>query len=298
VRGISGYIKDYRQELESDVWAMPPLYHRVWQYLKYKANHQTAKIPMRDGSFLTLQPGQHLTSIRKIANGVGYYERSQWKEPNVKTIKVILDWLVKQNMITIESNSKYTLISLINWEKYQSNSDEGNARETLGKHSVDTNKNDKECIKNEINVVVDNTREGESGGVPSTGLLGDPPLPNEGEIPHTPKTDEVDRIAAYYMTLKGKGPDYPATVKDYQTIKSIVSQKIPLEIIYAGIKQSFDEFRPSYPGDEIKSFGYCKKIILSNYYRDKARKEAENAKHSQRDGEHHSSAFNYDELSL
>lgn len=26
-----GWIKDYRKEQDSDIWVMPPLYHRVWK---------------------------------------------------------------------------------------------------------------------------------------------------------------------------------------------------------------------------------------------------------------------------
>ena len=181
---MHGWILDYRKELESDIWKMPPLYHRVWQYLKYKANHSPARIPNKDGSFINLLPGQHATSYRNIAAGVGYYEGIKWKEPNPKTIKGILNWMVKQEMIQIAGNSNGTIITVINWEKHQEHASkhkseksenlhitsygntletvafiedeeaqdfcnfQGNAKETLEKHLLDTNKeelkNDKE----------------------------------------------------------------------------------------------------------------------------------------------------------
>ena len=80
MRELPGYIKDYRQELESDVWNMPPLYHRVWQYLKYQVNHIDNEIPMTDGTKFTVKKGQRLTSYRSIAKGVSYYEGLQEKE--------------------------------------------------------------------------------------------------------------------------------------------------------------------------------------------------------------------------
>jgi hypothetical protein len=95
-----GWVKNYRKELKSDVWAMPPMYARAWQYLMFSANFEEKKVPMRDGSFIVVKPGQYLTSIRTIANAVGWYERGIWKEPNPKTILDILDWLEKQNMVT------------------------------------------------------------------------------------------------------------------------------------------------------------------------------------------------------
>ncbi|MEV3035491.1 hypothetical protein ABNF53_17025 [Paenibacillus larvae] len=130
---MQGYIKDYRQELKSDIWLMPPLYHRVWQYLKYMANHQDNDIPMNYGSRLKIRRGQCLTSIRNIANGVGYYERAVWREPNPKTISTVLDWLEENEMITIErgqSNRQYTLITVINWEIYQETEDKSNGKVT------------------------------------------------------------------------------------------------------------------------------------------------------------------------
>ncbi|MDQ0159000.1 hypothetical protein [Alkalibacillus salilacus] len=81
---MKGFIKDYRQELDSLIWSMPPMYHRVWQYLKYMVNHEERKVPFKDGSVITVKPGQHLTSTRNIAKGVGFYEGVTWKEPNLK----------------------------------------------------------------------------------------------------------------------------------------------------------------------------------------------------------------------
>lgn len=166
-----GWIKDYRKEIDSDIWVMPPLYLKVWQYLKYMANHQTSTIPMTDASKETIERGQHLTSYRTIAKKVAYYENRVYKEPNAKTIKKILEWLEKNNMIKLEhgsGNRQYTKITIVNYEIYQCKEEEqvtekkhesntevtprkqqGNSEETARKQCVDINKNDKECIKND-----------------------------------------------------------------------------------------------------------------------------------------------------
>lgn len=144
--GKDGFIKDYRKELESDIWLMPPMYHRVWQWIKYSVNHAENQIPNRDGTRMELKPGQHATSYRLIAKGVGYYEGRKWKEPNTKTIKVILDWLTQNKMIAVYGNTLGTILTVENWELYQFENNQGNTLETLGKHLVDTNKNDKEYI--------------------------------------------------------------------------------------------------------------------------------------------------------
>lgn len=153
---MGGFIKDFRSELRSDIWMMPPLYHRVWQYLKYKVNHSPNKIPMEDGNFFSISPGQHLTSVRSIAQGVGYYEGLVWKEPNPKTVSTILSWLEKQSMIKIDrgrGNRQYTLVTVLNWALYQVENGEGNSKGTASgegrEQRADIKKNDKEGLKNE-----------------------------------------------------------------------------------------------------------------------------------------------------
>lgn len=156
---MGGWIKDFRKEIESDIWLMPPLYHRVWQWLKYSVNRVDAEIPMRDGTTFKILQGQKMTSLRGIAKEVGWYEGLKWKEPNPKTITTILSWLVKNSMIhltSVKGNSKgnggYSLITLVNWGLYQlkeseSNS-QSNSRETVGKQYADINNKDKEVKKN------------------------------------------------------------------------------------------------------------------------------------------------------
>lgn len=144
---MKGFIKDYRQELNSEIWLMPPIYHRVWQWLKYMVNHKNNEIPMRNSSIFLIKKGQHLTSLRAIAEGVGWYENRKWKEPNPKTISSILDWLVKQEMISIErgkGNRQYTLITLLNWDYYQTKNDKWETVDgDVSKQSLDINKNEK-----------------------------------------------------------------------------------------------------------------------------------------------------------
>jgi hypothetical protein len=276
---MQGYIKDHRKELNSDIWLMPPLYHRVWQYLKYMVNHHDQRIPMKDGTMFKVEKGQHLTSVRKLAKSVGYYEGLSWKEPNPKTIRTILEWLKKQEMITVNNgrgNGQYTLITLPQWEKYQEKDNEGNRTETARDQYADTNKNDQECLKNDLEVVV-GARASEESKLPETEI----------------KT--ADYLLDYFM-LKREKPGTPPKVSDYPHVKKVISAGVPAKEAVQGINQSFAEFIPKYDGDEITSFAYCKKVILNNHYRNKARKEAKHERHTGRDGR--SDPDEYEELSL
>lgn len=113
-----GYTKAWRKELESDIWKMPPLYHRVFYYLRLKARWKTEIFPTRKIG-MWVSPGMNITSIEKIAQGVSYIEYGVERTPNKKTIYEILKWLKSNGMITIESNDKGTTIYIYNWDTYQ-----------------------------------------------------------------------------------------------------------------------------------------------------------------------------------
>ena len=136
---MNGWIKDYRQELSSDIWNMPPIYHRVWQYLKYTVNHQPRTVPSKDGDIF-IDKGQTITSYQQIADGCGWYEWGVKRTPNKKTIKTVLEWLQRSEMVKVESNARGTRITLCNYGIYQV---QEVAKVTQKKRSLDTNKKDK-----------------------------------------------------------------------------------------------------------------------------------------------------------
>lgn len=176
-----GWIKDYRKEIDSDIWVMPPLYLKVWQYLKYKVNHKERYIPLKDGTKELIEKGEHLTSYEAIAKGVSYYKGKAHYVPSDKQIKSILDWLEKNDMITTKrrrGKNGFTKVKLVNYGVYQNEkTDEesfgnllgnfkepfenvsGNFKESSKTFIGGINKNDKECIKNDIRM-----RENEEEG--------------------------------------------------------------------------------------------------------------------------------------
>jgi hypothetical protein len=239
---VDGWIKDYRQELESDIWMMPPLYHRVWQWIKYKVNHEDGYVPLKCGGKQKIEKGQHMTSIRQIAQGVGWYEGRKWKEPNPKTIRSILKWLEQQGMITIttfKGNNGYTLISVVNWEVYQSKIDESNIEHPFQKQETDINKND----NNDKNNIINNPA--------------DQPLMNPFEIELTAEQQLEIEIEDYYQTKRGKY-GFPVTPKDHELIKqAIYKERFTRDEIIAGINEAF------LASNNINSFGYCLKAIRS-----------------------------------
>lgn len=154
-----GYIKDWRKELESDIWMMPPLYGRVWQWIKLSANHKDAQIPQPDGSTFLVKKGQRLTSLRGIAEGVKWMEGKKEKVPKAETIGRVIKWLEAKNMISVnrgKCDREYTLITIVKWDFYQSSdsvgvTDNGTPKGQPAVQSGGLNNNDKECNKNDNN---------------------------------------------------------------------------------------------------------------------------------------------------
>jgi uncharacterized phage protein (TIGR02220 family) len=118
--GRDGFIKSWRQELKSNIWEMPPLYHRVWHFLLQSVSWEKNVFPTGKMYGIHLNHGQQLFSIQGIVDGVSWKERNVTKKPNKKTILHILKWLEFQGMIARESNGNGTFISICNWCKYQS----------------------------------------------------------------------------------------------------------------------------------------------------------------------------------
>ena len=150
-----GYTRAWRKELESDIWKMPPLYHRVFYYLRLKAQWKTDLFPTRKLG-IWLSPGMYITSILDIANGVSYIEYGVKRVPNKKSIFKILKWLESNGMICLESNARGTTIYITNWDTYQAEDIEkitdktgefGNAPRTTPRTTPRTHlKNNKEYI--------------------------------------------------------------------------------------------------------------------------------------------------------
>lgn len=113
-----GFSKTYRRELESDIWKMPPIYQRVFFFLRLKVKYKAELFPTKKGYGVWLNPGQWLTSINNIASGVAWHEWGVEKIPNKKVIKDVLVWLKSNDMILVESNAYGTYVELLNWGLY------------------------------------------------------------------------------------------------------------------------------------------------------------------------------------
>ncbi len=109
----SGWIKSYRKRLEEG-FSRCPIKYVVWDFLLLNATHRSYEARLGKRPVL-LQPGQLITSQQAILK--------QFDQKLVKVtrdhVRGALDLFVREGMITIDGDRKGTVITILNWGKYQ-----------------------------------------------------------------------------------------------------------------------------------------------------------------------------------
>ncbi|EUY99774.1 primosome subunit DnaD [Staphylococcus aureus M0439] len=128
----------------------------AWIYCLMKASHSEAKVPIGN-QIVTVERGQRLTSILTLS------DLFNWSRFKVKTF---LDLLESDGMLEVKTTSKYTLITIVNYDFYQSEQGrnqhqndikptskqhQSNINPTSKQHQTNTNNNDNKD-NNEKNV--------------------------------------------------------------------------------------------------------------------------------------------------
>ncbi|MCG5739867.1 DnaD domain-containing protein [Staphylococcus aureus] len=128
----------------------------AWIYLLMEANRSEAKVPIGN-QIVTVERGQRLTSILTLS------DLFNWSRFKVKTF---LDLLESDGMLEVKTTSKYTLITIVNYDFYQSEQGrnqhqndikptskqhQSNINPTSKQHQTNTNNNDNKD-NNEKNV--------------------------------------------------------------------------------------------------------------------------------------------------
>ncbi|WP_052487964.1 HTH domain-containing protein [Gordoniibacillus kamchatkensis] len=75
----------------------------------------------------------------------------------------------------------------------------------------------------------------------------------------------ADEVAKHFVKRRGKGFDVSPT--DFDEIKQMVADGVPIPIIKACIDKAFDEYRPRHKKDEIRSVTYCIPRCYDEWYR-------------------------------
>ena len=140
-----GFIKTYRKILDNPIVFKDTDYFAIWIYLLLKATHTNCKAIFK-GEEIILKPGQLIIGRKSIAEKLKVDEN--------KVQRVLKSYEI-QHQIEQQMSNKNRLITIVNWNKYQSkrhqNEQQVNNKRTTSEQQVNTNKNDKN-IKNVKNI--------------------------------------------------------------------------------------------------------------------------------------------------
>ena len=107
-----GWVKLWRSSLDSSVFDSP-IQWMVWCWCLMKATHQPYKFGL-NGSDITLKPGQFICGRRQAARELPKVSEQQYRSA--------ISFLELTHRIKVEANSKFSLVTIIKWEMYQSKS--------------------------------------------------------------------------------------------------------------------------------------------------------------------------------
>ena len=231
---MAGWVKVHRDIQNCWIWEEKPFSRgQAFIDLILMVNHEDKKI-MFNGTLTEIKRGSGITSIRKLSDKWG------WSKNKVDHF---LKQLQSDEMISYKKDTKKTVVSIENYDLYQSRDFEkgqqkdiertpmGNKKETDGKQKG-TNKNDKEYIKND--------KEGEEGKeVYKTQLLSFPTPTHEvifnqfGEITYKMWfEDSIIEVKGELITITVKEPLKKEIIQNrfLDVIKTLTGKSITVKV--------------------------------------------------------------------
>jgi len=135
-----GYIKLHRQLQNNWLWQERRSFSKAeaWIDILFLVNHQEAKVTLGN-ELITVGKGSRIISVRQLCE--------RWKWSNTK-VKAFLDILVADKMIVYKSDTKKTVITVVNWDLYQCDND---TKTSQKRHDSITDQSQKRTNKNDKN---------------------------------------------------------------------------------------------------------------------------------------------------
>ena len=134
----TGWIKIHRKILDKGFFKDSEYFH-VWMYLLLNANHKDKEF-IFNGQVVFVKRGQLITGRKVLAAAVFMSESK---------VQRLLQAFEKMKIIEQQNRSKYRLISILNYDKYQSGEQELNSKRTATEQLLNTNNN----VNNENKII-------------------------------------------------------------------------------------------------------------------------------------------------
>ena len=163
---MNGWISLHRSIEDHWLWETDRAFTRLeaWIDILLMVNHKERKI-MIGNDLITVKRGQKITSIRKLC------ERWSWSNSKVKKF---LELLERDEMLIVKSDTKKTVITVVNYDFYQSQDykkrHESDTETTEKRRESDTKATRKHTNNNDNNELIMNNNVNKSVGVVSENL--------------------------------------------------------------------------------------------------------------------------------
>lgn len=254
-----GFIRLFRQLLDSELFSKPPHYLKLWIWMLLKARWQ-------DGQ--GLKRGQLLTSIKEMQE-VGAYKSGNrlTGKFSVDQVRAAYGWMRQTGAIKVADTSRGLLISIIKYDTYQASGSCGHqqnpepTRDTIPDTTPEPIKEQSEML----GIVRENQKIPSPKPTPDT-------IPEPARTPHyleerknikslvaspkakrPPSGDHQTFIAWWHYAYEiTQGKPYLFADKDYKSVKTLIEkyQFKPLMVIachFLTVEDTFLENRRSLP---------------------------------------------------
>lgn len=135
-----GYVKIYRKLQNNAIWYDPPKL-RLWILCLMKASYNKREI-INGNQVVSLNAGQFLTGRNSLENEYNKNLQPKYQQSG-KTLWRWLKTLEANRSITIESNNKFSVITINNWTEYNSFDPQLSNNNPSNIHEVSTNNKEK-----------------------------------------------------------------------------------------------------------------------------------------------------------
>lgn len=131
-----GWIKVYRILLDNP-YMRKPHYRAVWLELLLRARH-----PLQKAKKVLFKGKQHQLQLGQLTFGLKQMEK--WTGVPRSSISRILKKYLKEGMIEMETSNEFTLVTIVNWHKYQSDKKQVRGEQDSSDNTAKTLKENKE----------------------------------------------------------------------------------------------------------------------------------------------------------
>jgi hypothetical protein len=255
----------------------------AWIDLLLMVNHKD-NTSVLGGELVHVKRGQRITSIRKLCK--------RWAWSNTKVVK-FLQLLEADGMIKVENDAKKTLITVVNYDFYQSVLKEKRQGD-LENDEKNDKKNDGETTAGSIEITgVCENRENEKRRrndaettQKHTNNNNDDDF-NDDDIYAPPGFEEAtkdERIEKIKTHFSKKAQKIWYSPEEDKAMSDLIKNGVPVETIINGIDLAFERFKPKHSRDRINSFKYCLHTICELHEGSTKPRGEKNAKREVRPG--------------